>query len=295
MAQALTQAQTNKQTLAVVITDSRGSGLQDVIHAITPGHITVKVLAYPGRGIISAVKESEKLLNWWQPSQIYIMNGICNITRRDRETKKVSLREISVETAVSAYVQSMDIVTHFIKILLDGKKYQLIFTEIVGMDMATYNGTTYPHHQQSLLNSTIHGVNAEITAWNNARNVITPWLAKEIHRNKKNGQKITRYHKLSEDGLHLTSELRSSWAKLLIQAICKNIEKEENKATEQRKGLTSNIVPPNMLSLERCWGKQFKISTIRTILYFLIQTKRHSTTYMRNGWIDSTEITYRNK
>lgn len=185
-----------KQMLAVIIADSRGGGLQDEIHKIIPRHMVVKVLVYPGRGIIQAVKESEKILNWWQPKQIYIMTGICEITVRDREAKTLSLRDPQVDTAVASYVQSMDTVTHFLRILLDGNQYQLIFSEIVGMDMATYNGTQYPHEQQATLNSIIHGVNAEITAWNNTRNVITPWLAKEIHRNKKNGQKITRYHKL---------------------------------------------------------------------------------------------------
>lgn len=189
MASNIVSTHKGKQLLAVIITDSRGGGLQDEILRIIPNHIAVKVL-YPGRGIIQAVKESEKLLNWWQPQQIYIMNGICEITERDRESKLVALRDPLVNTAVASYVQSMDTVSHFLKILLDGHQYQLIFSEIVGMDMATYNGTQYPHVHQATLNAIIHGVNAEVTAWNNARSVVTPWLAKEVHRNKKNGQKI---------------------------------------------------------------------------------------------------------
>lgn len=225
-------AYTGKKTLVVVIADSRGGGLQDEICRITPDHIAVKVLVYPDRGIIQAVKESEKAINWWQPSQIYVMNGICDITMRDKNTKKVSVREPSTNTAIASYIQSMDTVTHFLRILLDGRRYQLVFSEIVGMDMATYNGTRYPHDQQAVLDSTIHGVNAEIVAWNNARDVVTPWLAKEVHRNKKNGQKITRYHKLSEDGLHLTTELRTRWADLIVKAIHKNEEKSIVKNTE---------------------------------------------------------------
>lgn len=225
MAQSMISVHDRKQILVVVITDSRGGGLQEEMTKLVPGNITIRVLVYPGRGIISAVKESEKLLNWWQPNQIIILNGICDITVRNTSTKKVSLRDPIPESAIPSYVQSMDTVTHFLKILMDGRKYQLVFSEIVGMDMATYNGTGYPHEQQNALNSIIYGVNAEITTWNNNSNVITPWLAKEIHRNKKNGQKITRYHKLSDDGLHLTTDLRIGWAKLIVKSIYKNAEK----------------------------------------------------------------------
>lgn len=209
----------------MVIADSRGGGLQEEIDKILPANLTVKVLTYPGRGIIRAVKESEKLINWWQPSQIYVTNGICDITTKDQVTKQVSLRDPDPQTAVASYVGSLDTVTHYMKILLDGRKYQLIFAEILGMNMSTYNGTEYPHHQQALLNTTISGVNTEIAAWNTSRNVITPWLAKEIHRNKKGGLKIHRYHKLAEDGLHLTPSLRCCWAKQIVEAICKNAEK----------------------------------------------------------------------
>lgn len=210
--------------MIVIITDSRGAGLEEEIEKIHSNGNNVRVLVYPGKGIIRAVKEAESLLNWWCPQQIYVMNGICDITYRDRSTKLVSLHELEVERAVESYVQSLDTVTHFVKILLDGHRYKLIFSEQIGMNLATYNGTLYPHQHQGILNETIERINAEIVIWNRNHEVITPWVARIIHRNMKNGKKTHKYQKLAPDGLHLSEEVRAHWAYELAQAICKNTD-----------------------------------------------------------------------
>lgn len=211
-----------KQDLIVVITDSRGKGLEEEITAQNPIDFQVKVLVYPGSGIIKAVKDSEKLLNWWRPKQIYILNGICDITTKSKTTKQVSLREADVGKAVQSIMDSVDTVTHFLKILMDGSQYQLIFAEIVGMNISTYNYTAYPDPQQGDLNTIVERVNAEIVARNTGCNVSTPWTAREVHRNMKNGRKSHRYQKLAEDGLHLSPEMKKVWAQELIKTMYKN-------------------------------------------------------------------------
>lgn len=182
----------------------------------------VKVLVYPGRGIIRAVKESEKLLNWWRPKQIYIMCGICDITAKNKFTKEVLLREQDVDKSVQSITDSVDTVSHFIKILMDGYHYRLIFTEIIGMNMATYNKTEYPHPQQNELNTTVERINTELVETNSKNNVIGPWIAREVHRNMKNGRKTHRYQKLTDDGLHITPEMRQTWVQDFLRAMHKN-------------------------------------------------------------------------
>lgn len=211
----------HSRELVTVITDSRGNGLKEELEALNPTDFKIKVLVYPGSGIIKAVKDSEKLLNWWRPKQIYIMNGICDITTKSRITKKVSLREADVDSAVQSITDSMDTVSH-LKILMDGYQYQLIFAEIVGMNISTYNYTEYPDPQQTDLNSIVERVNAEIVARNASCCMATPWVAREVHRNKKKGGKTHRYQKLADDGLHLPIEMKKMWAQELVNAMQKN-------------------------------------------------------------------------
>lgn len=141
----------------------------------------------------------------------------------------VSLRDTEVEAIVLGHVDSMDIISHFTKVLLDGRKYQLIFRELVGMNIATYNRTDHPHPQQDRLNEAINLVNIEIVSRNRALSLATPWVAKQVHKNLKNGKKSNRYQKLGEDGLHLTDAMRSKWAYEIIQAIKKNKDRFDGK------------------------------------------------------------------
>lgn len=59
-------------------------------------------------------------------------------------------------------------------------------------------------------------------AHNRARGVVTPWIARTIHRNRRDGRKFHRYHKLDADGVLLTLELRMTWATEIVNSIYKN-------------------------------------------------------------------------
>lgn len=118
----------------------------------------------------------------------------------------------------------MDIISHFLSINLVEKKYKLAFSQIVGMDLAVYNRQDQPHPNQNLLDDAVIRINLEIANRNMAEGVATPWVANDIHHNRKKGYKVTRYHRLSEDGLHLTQDLRERWAVFLHKAILKIME-----------------------------------------------------------------------
>lgn len=89
------------------------------------------------------------------------------------------------------------------------------------MDIGRYNKQPTVHPQQGQLNEIINEANHAITAFNVGNNVLTPWLAKDIHMNisKRGGLKACRYHRLGNDGLHLTDKLREKWAEILMKAI----------------------------------------------------------------------------
>lgn len=120
----------------------------------------------------------------------------------------MSLAYETVEEAVNMFICTMDITKHFLSINLVEKKYMLTFSQLVGMDMGKYNRLNHPHPQQHLMDEAIIRINAEIATRNAEEGVATPWVANDIHHNRKRGQKITRYQCLAYDGLHLTDDLK---------------------------------------------------------------------------------------
>lgn len=210
---------------AVILTDSRGSGLQ---HIFDETHedlykYKVKVLMWKGKGITEATKLSLKYLIWSLPDIIIVAAGICDLTVLNRDTRQVSLNFTSQFEAVDMFTGRMDAVNHFLSINLREKKYQLIFAPVIGMNISTYNCAPFPSEQQDLLDNSVLAINSEIAAWNQANEVVTPWITSEIHHNRKKGRKITRYDRLASDGLHLTDNIRDKWVAQLRKTIEKMI------------------------------------------------------------------------
>lgn len=207
----------------VIVADSRGKGLQQDLDLLnSEGSINIKVLVKKGRGIAELIRDTSKDLIWMAPSQIYVLAGICDITALDRENMTVSLQEDTIETLVGKVEGSMDAARHHLSIMLIEKPYKLIFCPTVGMDMAKYNRIEDRHTQQDLLDEMVVCMNHTIIAFNKTNKVLTPWINKDIHHNKKGGRKTTRYYKLADDGLHLSDEIREKWASTLYDAILKS-------------------------------------------------------------------------
>lgn len=208
----------------VIIADSRGVGLQSEFDLLNDKGYEIKVLVYKGRGMSQAVREATNKLIWMRPDQIIILAGICDITRKDRDTKLVSLQDGSVDVALERLENSMKEIEHHLTTRLTERPYTLTFSPVTGMDIARYNGQDTTHEEQETLNEIIGGINQIITAHNKANRVITPWIASEIHYNKKGGRKKTRYYKLAADGLHLSDAIKERWAGILYTAIVKMVE-----------------------------------------------------------------------
>lgn len=193
----------------VVLADSRGKGLQAEFDMMFSEAFDVKVLAYKGKGILDAVKLAMPKLVWWAPKIIVVMNGLCDLTYKDRITKKVSLRHQTVDEAVVNHVESMDFARHYLYIHLIEAPCHLVFAHIVGMDLKKYNRGSVHSHQQNMLDESITAINIAVNRFNEQHDAIAPWVARDIHRNTK-GKKITRYQRLCEDGIHLTEAIKKS-------------------------------------------------------------------------------------
>lgn len=209
--------------IALVISDSRGSELQYYLDQLDCYPFNIKVLVYKGKSIIEAVKAAKSKILWWSPRFILIMNGICDVTQLDRQTRLVSLRNNERQASLE-YRESMDIVNHHLKILLDGNQAKVIFAQIVGLDIAKFNKEVLVNPQQEELDATISTINTEINSFNKVNGVISPWLARDVHKNNK-GRKKARYWLLGEDGVHLTLELKERWASEILASFHKNYDK----------------------------------------------------------------------
>lgn len=220
-----------RKWFVVIIADSRGKDLQQVINdQVRPGY-DIRVLVSPGKGLVAAVCEAESKLFWWQPDQVYIVAGVCDITKKNKQTNTISLRETNPLLAISLYKFHMEAIRNSLTTKLGNNDCKIVFGELVGVNMARYNGTGYPDPQQDQLNNIVEGVNMEIVAQNTSQNLVTPWIARTIHKNRRDGRKIHRYHKMASDGVHLTDELRDTWAKEILKSIYKNTMKQVPRPT----------------------------------------------------------------
>lgn len=208
----------------VIITDSRGQGLQEEMDAIERREETdhkIQLFVWKGRGITGAIRESSIQLVWIAPSLIIVYAGICDVTSLNRSTWKISMADLTPDEAISRYEGQMDYIRHHLSIVLTEKPHKIFFCEIVGADLAKFNKSDPPHPSQAQMEEVVLGINSKITAFNESNGMPTPWTAREVHHNKKSKSKVSRYQKLAQDGLHLSEELREKLANTLYKYICK--------------------------------------------------------------------------
>lgn len=155
------------------------------------------------------------------PNLILVFAGICDVTELNRHTRELSLADPTPEETISRYDGQMDIIHHHLSIVLTEKEYKLAFCEVIGADMGKYNRSEQKHPQQDQLEEIILGLNMKIVAFNTDNQMPTPWTAKDIHHNKKSKTKVSRYHKLGDDGLHLSEDLRMKIANTFYKYVIK--------------------------------------------------------------------------
>lgn len=165
------------------------------------------------------MSEAVSEIVWFAPCHLFLLAGIGDVTTKDRVTHEVSLRDNDVNITVDRFVFGMQSVLQRMKALVTEGQCKVTFCHIIGMDLLMCNRLPYKHPAQDTLDEIIQRLNQEITAINKYGGVVTPWTASMIHCNKKGGRKVTKYHKLAEDGLHLTDEIRMKWAEVILATV----------------------------------------------------------------------------
>lgn len=210
-----------RRTSVVVITDSRGVGLQEYFNRLNSAEFNIRVLAYKGKGIVDAVQMAKPKIIWWQPKVIFVLNGICDVTELDRATRQISLRHESEALTISLYKDYLTTTYHQIQLCVGEYPLRIVYGPIIGIDLSKYNGMIADGNQQENLNSIINQLNVEINRFNEEQDSITPWIARDVHRNVK-GKSRNRYQLLADDGVHLTPDMKQRWVIEIMAATKKN-------------------------------------------------------------------------
>lgn len=160
-----------------IIADSRGHELDLYLSEILSCNFRIVICR--GADLLNSLLRAKLHVREQRWMQIYCIAGICDLTRKEKISKKVVLRHLDPETAAAAY-----------KNCLQQARYEVMSQLLVtGMNLCTYNRcaeTNYRINLQCILNTTIKLVNKEIVNMNERNTVATPWLNGLVHRRQKN-------------------------------------------------------------------------------------------------------------
>ena len=96
----------------------------------------------------------------------------------------------------------------------------IVFCPLIGLDLyRVVPGSTLA--QQEIINNTVWSSNIELSRMKEVNSFYYPFLASPVHRIE-NGKQGSYYHHLAMDGLHLSEQIITSWAKQLVKAFGRN-------------------------------------------------------------------------
>ena len=216
--------------LTLIIADSRGAGIQDLLREDDNIGRTL-VCSHPGAGYRTAISKSISTIISKDPELIIVMAGICDVTSRNPQSKATSLihhteREITEHVMTAAYEAN-----NTIKAISRAK---VSFATVTGIDLSDYNNVTRRHmsHQeyedycatnkrahpdQELLDTAILTINRKIIELNIKNNSPTTWTASAVHSYFKNSHH--HYYRRLRDGCHAHPRTARDWAKFIIKTI----------------------------------------------------------------------------
>lgn len=194
------------RSVTVIVMDSRGAPLQRMI--VDPNVI---IEARSGARLQDMVGLATSLIKRHNPISCLIVAGINNMTRMNRQTRKVSL----------IYYDPFDLANHIIRLINRIRRY-LIYTfpgvkfgfgGIIGMNLNHYNNLDGYSPHQWVMDEAVRQINAYIRLLNQQAHLYHPRLTTKVHAYYRGKPKNN--YRLLRDGLHLGDILVSSWVRNL--------------------------------------------------------------------------------
>lgn len=222
----------------IVIADSRGTGLQDLIKT-TKNTGEVSVIVSRGAGSELAAIRAIPVIKSFKPNLVILHTGICDLTWRDRNTKQTYLRHNNIESNVSQVMTAYNTAYELITSL---ENTRVSIATLTGLDLVDYNnkdrsGMDYEEYRryetegkemdpnQKTLDNSIVCINRKITEKNSKHGVPTTWLAGVVHAYYR--KTTHHYYRRLRDGCHPDKNTNKAWAK--------QVEKTIRRVTADRK------------------------------------------------------------
>ena len=198
----------------VIITDSRGRGLQSVLDAKNSTGMRLSVRFYPGAGIARLTTEAAAHLSGAPDDVIIFMGGVNDITTKDHRTRRVHLTKTNV-----------DVLTQHLTGLVDESEATLtarfpsatvIYAPIIGLSLPVYLYDN-DHGHQNAVNEAVLNFNRHVIGINRRRTKPTPWTAAVVHKNRH--KKVEHHYGYLVDGLHPGHYVLDHWAKAILKLV----------------------------------------------------------------------------
>ena len=193
----------------LLVTDSRGKGLQKYLDELVPDKYDVD--PYSGENIKKLLTREGQDYDPDYHNLIMIMGGICSITQRDKITKATHIRSHDIDCAARRFRKS--VTKGLSKVRRKYRDVLIIILPTMGIDLTIYNRSQADPVEQYTLDSTIMAVNRVIIKMND-KDAKIPWIAKKIHHCRGHGKWTHRYHYL-RDGCHFNREMKIHVAQVL--------------------------------------------------------------------------------
>lgn len=218
----------------LIIADSRGRGIQDIMDTLSPNP-QAKVLVHPGSGCELAVLKSIITIRDMAPELIVVFCGICDLTWRNKSTKKVNLR---YRDATDNVTHVMEAVRSSYDLLRAEGSFRIAYATVTGLDITDYNNarrrhmtddqyreycetTKVAHPDQLVLNQAILTINKNIVVFNKRNRTKTVWTAGLVHSYIK--KTYHNYYRRLFDGCHPDEKTKNAWAAQLNKSITRII------------------------------------------------------------------------
>ena len=176
----------------VILTDSRGRYLQDVLDSLTGEGPLVYFV--PGANINRMYREIRNLQKYHQVSALYLLVGVNDTTWRDKPTGRTAPMYCTADDLCADLTEGFEHLLNFA--LHDCKIPRVIIAPVVGLDLAKYNNDPVPNPWQQALDDGVKKLNHNIISLNAAHGNSTPLIHMSIYKSKGHGKIKTFYCRL---------------------------------------------------------------------------------------------------
>ena len=203
----------------LVVTDSRGAGLGDLVRESKElkEHFEVKICR--GASLGELADETTSHLQRCPFDVVYIAGGVCDITSKNQLSNKISYDWINGEDLSKHLKGSLNKADEKMKKYFPASK--VVFCTLLGSELKrVVNAHPTNDKQQEDVNKAVWDFNCEVFRINKERDTFSPSLHSQVHRVCK-GKKRNYYQHL-HDGIHPSKFILEKWADQFVKAVAHN-------------------------------------------------------------------------